>query len=322
MENTEIIDDLSFPWVEEFRPNKIEDVIGAEHLIEKMNEYIKEKSCPHLLFDGTAGVGKTTIAKILANNIAGKGNYLYINASDRNNIDTIRVDISNFCSVIGFNDNLKIIILDESDGLTPQAQKSLRAVMEEFAKTSRFILTCNYGNKIIDAIHSRCQRFEFRNASKGAIFKRCAEILVKKGVTILDSNKKIKPEIQKDLQELVKKFYPDIRSTINNLQKFTHGDTFKFDLSSVKDETSDLLIQYIKEGSIKKIREEILTGGNVDYTTLYNTIYSRVKEISDDFDKCSAILILTADYMYKHSFHLNPEINFVACILEIINNMK
>lgn len=320
MENEEIID-TSFPWVEEFRPHRIEDVIGAEHLIEKMNVYIKDKSCPHLLFGGTAGVGKTTIAKILANEISGKGNYLYINASDRNNVDTIRVDISNFCSVIGFSDALKIIILDESDGLTPQAQKSLRAVMEEYAKSSRFILTCNYDNKIIDAIKSRCQSFEFRNASKAAILKRCAQILMKKGVTVLDSNKKLIPEIQKDLEDLVKRSYPDIRSTINNLQKFTKGDVFKFDNSALKDETSDLLVECIKEKNIKKIREEILTGGNVDYVSLYNTIYSKVKVIASSPENASAILILTADYMYKHSFHLNPEINFVACILEIINNM-
>jgi replication factor C small subunit len=153
--------DLNFPWVEEFRPTKPEDVIGAEHLTDKVNEYLKAKSFPNLLLAGDAGTGKTTIAKILAHTVSGKQNTLYINASDRNNIDTIRTDVVNFCATVGFEQTIKTIILDECDGLLPQSQKALRSVMEEYTASTRFILTCNYINKIIEPIKSRCTKFDF-----------------------------------------------------------------------------------------------------------------------------------------------------------------
>lgn len=309
------LEDKSYPWVEEFRPSKIEQVIGAEHLIDKMNEYISQKSCPHLLFGGSAGVGKTTVAKILAKNISGANNYIYINASDRNNIDTIRIDVGTFCSTMAFENSLKIVILDECDGMTPQAQKSLRAVMEEFAKNCRFILTCNYDNKIIEALKSRCQQFEFRGASKNDIAKRCASILKTKGIELTE-------DVKKDLASLVKKFYPDIRATINNLQKFTKDGKFKFLTEAIKDETVDLLIAHLKAGKIRSIREEILAGTSPDWASLYNALYSQKHILTEDTDKQCTIVMCVAEFLYKHSFVLIPEINFTACLLEILNILK
>lgn len=315
---TEELDDQSYPWVEEFRPKKIEDVIGADRVVEKMNEFIKTKSVPHLLLCGGPGVGKTTIAKIIANEVSGKGNYLYINASDRNNIDTIRTDVINYCGTLGFGAGLKIIILDECDGLLPASQKALRSVMEEYAKTTRFILTCNYDNKIIEPIQSRCQKFEFFGASKGDIAARCFDILRKKGVKITKENLE---QIKTDLRQLVAQFYPDIRSVINNLQKFTKDGTFHYDGSATKDGIKKQFIEHIKNYQLKVIREELLKDFS-DYPYLYDCIYNNCKEITTDPDKITAIYVLLADYVYKHSSHINQELNFIACLIEIINVLK
>lgn len=305
-------DDSSFPWVEEFRPNKVEDVIGAEHLVGKMNEYISGKSIPHLLFCGGPGTGKTTVAKILANNISGKNQYLYINASDRNNIETIRTDVVNYCGTTGFDDNVKILILDEADGLTPQAQMALRPVMETYAKNCRFILTCNYGTKIIKALRSRCQEFTFEGASPTQIAKKCVEILKAKKVPVDES-------AVNDIKSIVKSSYPDIRSIINKLQQFTNGTSFKY--IDVKTDMKKELIKLLKEGKIKDIRENILST-TVDYLSLYDAIFRSAKELSNDVDKISGIMIHTADYMYKHNTHPDAEINFVAYMLEIANTLK
>lgn len=314
--------DINYPWVEEFRPTKIEHVIGAEHLISKLNEFIASKSCPHLLFAGSSGVGKTTVAKLLAEEISGEGNYIYINASDENSIDTIRTKVMNFCGAMSFDDRIKIIILDECDGMTPQAQKSLRAVIEEYSKTCRFILTCNHLNKIIDAITSRCPLFDFKNAEKIHILKKCAQILSKKGVKILTEDRKLIEPIKKDLEQLVKRFYPDIRATINNLQKFTINNEFKFDINATTDETTEIFVKYIKEGNIKAIREEILSCGNVDYTSLYTALYTRVKDITSVNEQIGSIIIVAAEYQYRHSLSINTELNFVACLLEIVKVMR
>lgn len=312
--------DLSYPWVEEYRPSKIDDVVGNEHTISKLKEFLSTNSIPNLLFCGDPGVGKTTIAKILAETICGgKGSYLYINASDRNNIDTIRTDVTAYCATSGFSDNIKIIILDECDGMTPAAQKSLRSVMEEYSKNTRFILTCNYQTKIIDALHSRCQKFEFFGAKMEDIFKRIVYII---------KDKKICPrqDLNKDsfieqLKKLVRDNYPDIRSTINSLQKFTINGVFYYDEICKKDSIKDKLIQYIKEKKIKSIREEILIGV-VDYPLLYDIIYCNAKDITSDIEKVSAIIITTADFLYRHATHLNSEMNFVAYLLTLNEIIK
>jgi replication factor C small subunit len=306
------MEDINYPWVEEFRPTKIEDVIGASSLVDKMNEYIQNKSLPHLLLLGTPGVGKTTIAKILAQNIAGD-EYLYINASDERGMDTIRTKVQDFCSMASMAE-LKIVILDEADGLTQDAQKILRAVTEQYAKSCRFILTANYENRILDPVKSRFQIFRFQSAGKQDIAKRCCQILMKKGI-------KITEQIKTDIIKLVKTFYPDIRSTINNLQKCTKGQEFSFIEVDDRIETNKKLIEYLKARKIRQIREEILSNAT-DYDSLYNAIYQNVKELSDDADKCAAIIVYLAGYQYQNLTHVNRELNFVACLLEIQDKLK
>lgn len=304
--------DINYPWVEEFRPEKIEDVIGASDLVDKMNEYIKNKSLPHLLLLGSPGVGKTTIAKILAKAISGD-EYIYINASDERGMDTIRTKVQDFCSVASMSD-LKIVILDEADGLTLDAQKILRAVTEMYAKTCRFILTANYENKILEPVKSRFQIFRFQQADKKDIAKRCCQILIKKGIQITQ-------DVKNDIIKLVKTYYPDIRSTLNNLQRCSNGTEFKFTEVDNRNELNKKLIEYIKTKKIRAIREEILQT-STDYDVLYNYIFQNIKEITENPDKCSAILVYLADYQYKNILHVNRELNFLACLLEILDVLK
>jgi replication factor C small subunit len=307
------MEDLNYPWVEEYRPQKVEDVIGAEDLVGKMNEYIDSRSIPHLLFLGTAGTGKTTTAKILAKDIAGEDGYLYINASDERGMDTIRNKVQDFCSVASFAD-LKIVILDEADGLTLDAQKILRAVTEQYAKTCRFILTANYETKLLEPVRSRFQTFKFKGASKNDIAKRCWQIMSSKGIQ-LDAKAK------EDLGILVKTYYPDIRSTINNLQRCCRDGTFSFVESGAEKKTLEKFLTYVKEHSVRKIREEILSAG-IDYDSLYNALYENIKTLTTNAEKGGEIIVLLANYQYQNSSHANRELNFVACLIEIIQTLR
>lgn len=308
-------EDVQYPWVEEFRPQKVSDIIGDSEIIDKMKQFETEKSIPNLLLIGHAGTGKTTIAKVLANTICGKNNYLYINASERNNIDTVRTDILNYCGTASFDTNIKIIILDEFGGMTIQAQRSLKAVMEEYSKNTRFILTENSENKIIDPIKSRCQRFDFTTTNKAQIAKRCYEILNTKKIKLKGS----KEDVINSIKKLVNDFYPDIRLTIQNLQKFSLNGEFNYNNVSIV--TNSNLIEFIKKYDVKSIREQILKT-TTDYSILYNYIFENVKNISTNSDKICAIILLISEYMYRHTTHINSEINFIACILEIINILK
>ena len=192
-------------WVEKYRPNKLDNYIGNDHLKSKVSVYLESGDIPHLLLFGRAGTGKTTLAKLLINNI--ECDYLYINASDENSVDVVREKVKNFASTLGFKD-MKVIILDECDYITPNAQAALRNLMETYSKHSRFILTCNYPNRVIPALHSRCQGFHIAKIDQTEFTARVAEILITEGVT---------PDLD-TLDTYVKATYPDLRKCINTVQ--------------------------------------------------------------------------------------------------------
>ena len=219
-EETNKINTNNSLWVEKYRPSKLSEYVGNDHLKDKVGNYLETGDIPHLLFFGKAGTGKTTLAKLIVNSI--NCDHIIINASDENNVDTVRNKVKSFVSTVGFKD-LKVVILDEFDYMTPNAQAILRNLMETFSKHCRFILTCNYVEKVIDPIQSRCQTFQIVPPTKKDVAIQVANILNNEGVGF-------EP---KDLVPIVDSAYPDIRKIINTCQLNSSKGTLKVDVQTV-----------------------------------------------------------------------------------------
>ena len=248
----------NYLWVEKYRPSDLGTYIGNEHLKSKVSIYLESGDLPHLLLFGKAGTGKTTLAKLLVKNI--ECDYLYINASDENSVDTVRNKVRQFASTVGFKD-LKIIILDECDYITPNAQAALRNLMETFSKHCRFILTCNFVERIIDPIQSRCQLFEIIPPSKTEVAQRLNQIL---------EEEEINYELQ-DLKILIDSNYPDIRRVINSAQRNVVNLQLKLDTASViqndyKLKLLDILKTQNKRNAFKNIRQLLVDNQVRDFT--------------------------------------------------------
>lgn len=297
-------------WVEKYRPKVLEDVVIDKETLSIFHSFIERKSVPHLLFCGSAGLGKTTCAKILAKAVTEINDILYINASDETSIEVIRGKVKTFCATSSFG-GIKIVILDEFDGMTSNAMMMLRNTMEEFSNHCRFILTCNHPEKVMDPIKSRCQTFDFSGTEKKLIAEKCLKILKEENIDFTEEKDSIKV--------IINKFYPDIRKIINNLQQFSMSGILKYNENKSETlESQNLLIQYIKEKDIKKIVKELL-GSGVDYREYFNVIYDRTTElVGDDLDKRVQIMFLTADRMRAHSSCIDPEMNFKDLILHIV----
>ena len=232
-------------WVERYRPSTMETYIGNEHLKSKVSIYLESGDLPHLLLYGRAGTGKTTLAKLLVKNI--ECDYLYINASDENNVDTVRTKVKTFASTMGFKD-MKVIILDECDYITPNAQAALRNLMETFSKHCRFILTCNYVERIIDPIQSRCQSFQIVPPSKKEVAVHLSNILKNENVTFKVD----------DIATIINGGYPDIRKIINTSQRQVVKNELKLDAQEII--LSDYKLKLLKVLQTKsKTRKEIFT---------------------------------------------------------------
>lgn len=296
-------------WVEKYRPDTLEGYVGNEHILEKVKIYIKNDDVPHLLLYGVAGTGKTTLAKIITNQI--DCDVMYINASDENSVDAVRDKIRGFASSMGFR-KWKVVILDESDYLTPNAQAALRNLMETFSKSTRFILTCNYVEKVIDPIQSRCQTFAIAPPSKKEVAKRLFDILNEEGV---EFNKE-------DLAILVNSGYPDIRRVLNAAQRQVVKGELKIDTTStVQANYTDNVIKVLqKSGDIKEqfteIRQIINDSKLKDFTPLYRSLYDEVDNYASG--KVGQTILNIADGQYKDAMVVDKEINVMAMILNIL----
>lgn len=297
-------------WNEKYRPQTLETYIGNDTIRETFAQYISSNDIPHLLLHGDAGIGKTTIAKILANSIA-NNNYIYINASDENSVDIVRDKIKQFASSVGFG-GIKIIILDECDYMTPNAQAALRNIMETFSKTTRFILTCNYVDRIIDPIQSRCQIFNLVAPSKKEVAQHLVSILDKESVKYS----------KEDLVALLNVTYPDIRRTINTAQRSVINGELRLDKSTVVGyDYMVKIVEVLKSDKNKKekfdsIRQIIADNYVKDFNLLMRYLYENVETYANGF--VSSIILILAEAQYKDSLVVDHEINAMAMFIQII----
>jgi len=300
-------------WVEKYRPRKLTEYVGNEHLKQKVSDYLQSGDVPHLLFFGKAGTGKTTLGKLITKQVP--CDYLYINASDENNVDTVRTKIKSFASSMGFND-LKIILLDECDFLTGNAQAALRNLMEQFSATTRFILTCNYHEKIIEPIVSRCQTFNIVPPNRKDVAVHLAKILEKESI-------KAQPD---DIALMVNKGYPDIRKVINNAQQNSiHGtlEIIKEDLieGDYKLKLLDILKNASKDkkSAWKDARQLIANEKINDFTDVYKFLFDNVDEYADG--KSANIVIMLDQQTYHDSLVVDKEITFASTIAQILQTI-
>jgi replication factor C small subunit len=299
-------------WAEKYRPNNVNDYICDSHLRDILVDFINRKDIPHLLFHGGAGTGKTTLAKILTKNIP--SDVIYINASDTNGIEMVRTKIKGFAGSTGFQ-SLKIVILDEADFFTTEAQAALRNLMETYSQSTRFILTCNYVEKIIKPLISRCQVFEIEPPTKKDVAVYVRNILDKES---------IKYELP-DLKTVLDNFYPDVRKTINYLQQSSTSGSLK--LVKTQNASVDLkssLVNLLKNSktnskAFNDIRQLVADAGTKTFDELYIELYTKASEFAPD--KEIAVIIEVAEYMYQSAMVVDKEITFMACVAKLIKTI-
>ena len=295
-------------WVEKYRPAKLDDLILDEGSLRVVSQFKDE--IPNLLFVGSPGTGKTTLARIIVNDILGC-NFLYINASDESGIDTIRHNITNFAQTKSFDGGIKVVVLDEADGLTSQAQAALRNTMETYAKYCRFILTANYRHKIIPALQSRCQSLDLKPVVDQAA-KRCFNILRLENV-------KVSEEQKKKFVILVKKHFPDLRKTINEIQKSIVDGELCIDSSGSDSELLKAVTEGLKEDSIK-VRKYLIENEDRfqgDYDTLLANLLDYLYEQPIDEFKKKQMIVEIAEALYRSAFVIDKEIGAFACLVKL-----
>jgi DNA polymerase III delta prime subunit len=298
-------------WVEKYRPSKVQDCILPELVKTTFQEYVNKKEIPNLLLSGGAGVGKTTIAKALCEEVG--CDYIVINGSDENGVDTIRIKIKNYASSVSLMGGRKVIILDEADYLTPNAQAILRASIEEFASNCSFIFTCNFKNRIIDPIHSRCTVIDFRvNGQKAKLaaqfFKRVEWILGEENITY---DKEV-------VAAIITKHFPDNRRILNELQRYAVSGTIdKGILAAVSDIQLNELTKALKEKDFASCRKWVTNNLDNDPARIFRKLYDGLYELLKP-DTVPALVLILAKYQYQVAFVADSEINLIACLTEIM----
>lgn len=307
-----------FLWVESYRPQTIDDCVLPESLKKTFKEYIAQGQIPTFLFTGTAGVGKTTVAKALCNEIGAE--YIMINGSDEGrSIDVLRTTIKSFASTVSLTDAKKVVIIDEADYMNAQSvQPALRSMIEEFSSNCRFIFTCNFKNRIIEPLHSRCAVVEFKieSSDKQSIaaqfFKRATQILKTEQI-------EFDPKV---VAELVTKHFPDYRRILNELQRYSvSGKIDSGILVNMSQESFKDLIKHLKEKNFPEVRKWVAKNSDTDTTSLFRELYDSSAANLDPSSIPQLVLIL-ADYQYKAAFVADHELNTMAAMTEIMAGCK
>jgi DNA polymerase III delta prime subunit len=304
-------------WVEKYRPSTIDECILPESMKKTFREFINSGELPNFLFCGGAGVGKTTVAKALCNEVGAE--YLFINGSEESGIDVLRTKIKNFASSVSLTDSKKVVILDEADYLNANStQPALRGFIEEFSNNCRFIFTCNFKNRIIEPLHSRCAVVEFKidNSEKPKIaagfYRRVLDIL---SIEKVEADGKV-------VAELITKYFPDYRRILNELQRYSVSG--KIDaglLVNIGDESYAELVKYVKAKNFTEVRKWVGKNSDIECTELFRKFYDKSVDILEQGSIPQLVLIL-AEYQYKAAFVADREINTMAALTEIMAQLK
>lgn len=302
-------------WTEAYRPKTIADCILPERLKKPFQEYVTQKNIPNLLLAGGAGVGKTTVAKAMCEEIG--CDYMIINGSDENGVDIVRDKIKTYASAMSLAGGRKVIIIDEADYLSPNAQAAFRNAIETFSTNCSFIFTCNFKNKLIEPLHSRCAVIEFtlKNNEKSQMasqfFKRIQSILKAENVEF----------DEKVIAEVVKKHFPDFRRVINELQRFSNfGSIDTGILAQIAETSISEVVKFLKEKDFGSIRKWVASN-DIDPSEFYRKLYDNLYEVLSPSSIPQAVIIL-ADYQYKQAFVADAEINLVACLTELMVSVE
>jgi len=305
-------------FVEKYRPKTVSDCILPEHLKKMFQDIVNSKEIPNMILSGGPGCGKTTVAKAICNEL--HVDTIFINGSENGNIDTLRTTIRNFASTVSLgNEKLKVVILDEGDYINPQStQPALRGLIEEFSNNCRFIITCNFKNRIIEPLHSRCTVVDFKIPAKEKP-KMAIQLLEKLKIILSKENIKFDEKV---LVELIMKYFPDFRRIIGEIQTYSMSGSIDVGiLTKHSDISVKELVGHMKEKNFTEVRKWVAQNSNIDPTSLFRKLYDGLNDYVDKSTIPQVVLIL-ADYQYKMAFAADQEICLAACLVELMLNSQ
>ena len=310
-----------FLWVEKYRPKTIDETILPERLKSVFRNIRDGGELPNMMFTGTAGLGKTTVARALCNEL--DLDYIVVNGSEEGNIDTLRGKIKRFASSVSLHGGFKVVILDEADYLNPQStQPALRGFIEEFSDNCRFILTCNFKNRIIEPLHSRCGVYEF-NSTKKELRELCEQFMKRACFILEEEGYPVSGPTKQGIAELIMRHAPDWRRILNELQRSCIGGS-SLEPSSIDSKASDNydeLFSALKNKEFKKMRSWVVNNMDVEPAAVFRGIYDRMidKVVPESVPQ---LILILADYQYKNAFVADHELNLVACMTEIMGGVE
>jgi DNA polymerase III delta prime subunit len=298
-------------WVEKYRPRSINEAVLDPQIKKTFFDFIEKKSLPNLILTGNAGCGKTTVARAICTEMG--MDYVLINASDDRGIDTVRLKIREYASSMSLTNEKKVVILDEADNMTTDAQKILRGVFEEFHETCRFILTCNFPNKLLPPIHSRCSVIDFTIKKKN--MERMSSLFFERVCFILSEEKvQFEPAV---VVKMIIRHYPDMRRLLNELQRY--GTSGSIDIGILGDESGSIetLVESLSKKQFSKVREWVVQNQNDNQTGVFRQVYDSLYDSLQSASIPEAVIIIS-EYQYKSAFVADQEINTLACLTELM----